>query len=136
MVHQSKSGRRKKCWKSKKHMDLVCQKMESNGSFVQHRGRRHPTRWSRLKTVRVFFFFFFFFFFCFLFWLRINTSMLTSPDGEKHISFFINSLTTDPFFSYHVANIPPTTIIVPCYSEKLEFDWVPARGYSPRGFFI
>jgi len=65
----------------------------------------------------------------------INTSLLGSPDGDKHISFFINSLTTEPFTSYHIFDLPPTSIIVPCYSEKLEFDWKPDRGYSPKDEF-
>lgn len=66
----------------------------------------------------------------------IDSSFLTSPDAEKLISFFINSLDVEPHFNYDFDSIPPSTVLVPCFDEKLEFDWRIGPSSSPRDEFI
>ena len=63
---------------------------------------------------------------------RVDTSLLGSSDADKHISFFVNSLRVSPTTNYNFFNIPSTSIIIPCYSEFLEFDWEATSKYRPK----
>jgi len=66
---------------------------------------------------------------------EIDCTLLGSPDAQKHISFFINTLNVSPMHNFRFQDIPPTTILIPCYSEKLQFDWTPGPNYSPQSEF-
>lgn len=65
----------------------------------------------------------------------VDFGLLGSPDAQKHLSFFGNTLDVLPLRNYSFFDIPPTTILIPCYSERLEFDWVPAKSYNPYAEF-
>uniref|UniRef100_A0A6B2KXC3 Glycosyl transferase 48 domain-containing protein n=1 Tax=Arcella intermedia TaxID=1963864 RepID=A0A6B2KXC3_9EUKA len=65
----------------------------------------------------------------------IDCTLLSSPDTQKHISFFINTLTVTPAHNYSFHDIPPTSILIPCYGEKLQFEWNPGPNYSPMSEF-
>lgn len=61
----------------------------------------------------------------------VDCTLLASPDAEKHISFFINSLDVEPSRNLAFDDIPPSTVLIPVFGEKLEFDWTPGPKYSP-----
>jgi hypothetical protein len=65
--------------------------------------------------------------------LSLDTRFVASPDAEKHISFFANTLDVDPVHNYKFSELPSTSILIPCYGEKLMFDWTVGPNYSPKG---
>lgn len=62
----------------------------------------------------------------------IDCNLLAAPDAEKHISFFINTLDVDPMKNIAVRDLPPTTVLIPVYGEKLEFEWKQSAQYMPH----
>lgn len=65
----------------------------------------------------------------------LDTNLLSAPDAQRHIAFFLSSLDIQPLNNFSFDDIPATTVIIPCFSEKLMFEWNQSPTYSPKHEF-